>query len=202
MQPSVFTYQFLPCLVISASDKRILFLHHSTTLSVSMDKFLFIRSTPNLVVCNASKFSSSSFFVRIYTSFLLSSLHNVTRFILSYGLRRDFQILQWFNPRARVAALWPKRLENFVQAILGIIYFPAPSTPHTPHGLSCRVVRISCFSGQPTTNIRSTAKLCLLSVPYVQTTISKFAIKLLNILTQTGAILNFNLTEKTSDFTH
>ena len=60
IQLSIFTYQFFPLLVITAFTESILALHQTTTSSVSKNRFLLMRSTPNSVVCNLSKFFSNS----------------------------------------------------------------------------------------------------------------------------------------------
>ena len=43
-----------------AFGNLILDLHHSTTSSLSKDRFLFILITPKSVVCNLAKFVNSS----------------------------------------------------------------------------------------------------------------------------------------------
>lgn len=80
IQPSTSTYQFFPFRVMSACGSIILDLHHSTTSSVSRDKFLLIRSTPISVVCIFSMLSSNSIYsLSLCLSFLLISRNTPER---------------------------------------------------------------------------------------------------------------------------
>lgn len=79
MQLSIFTYQFFPLLVTMALAELILVLHQSTISSVSKYRFLLMRSTPNSVVCNLSKFFSNSLSV-----FMLQLPLSLEKFLFIY----------------------------------------------------------------------------------------------------------------------
>lgn len=52
---------------MDASTEGIIFLHQSTTWSVSKARFLLILTTPNSVVCSLSKWFSNSLFCIFFT---------------------------------------------------------------------------------------------------------------------------------------
>lgn len=77
MHASILIYQFFPFRVITALSDLILSLHHSTTSSTSSDRFLFIRTIPNSVVCNLSNNFLIIHLLHSCTCILTSSKSNI-----------------------------------------------------------------------------------------------------------------------------